>query len=208
MQAQPPAVGWTARVLVIGVIAVIAVIAWFQGSRPSLEISPLVLDMGPVWDGQSLARTVTLKNTSWRTLKIEDIRSDCGCTVPKLAVSELKPGQSVPMEVAFAAPISYKQLDSSKNVALKVSGKVYKLPVKALIRPRVEADTISFDLGVLDKREARTISAELTNKSKAEWSPRIVSKPTGVEVEWKEQEPGRIELLVKVSPTAMLEGAW
>ncbi|MDR1192429.1 MAG: DUF1573 domain-containing protein [Verrucomicrobiales bacterium] len=206
MQIARSKIGWVA----VAIIA-IGVVAWSIGARffgESLKITPNSLELGNVWDGQTVKKSVVLKNTSWKTLKIEDVKSDCGCTVPSLPETELKPGQSMPMLVEFNAPVIFQQQNSAKNVALKVSGKNYMLPVKAVVRPRVEVSQVIFDLGELDKAEEKTISTIFINRQNESWTPKIASKPAGVEVELKSLGENQFELGAKIGKLALLDGAW
>jgi len=58
-------------------------------------------DFGKVRHGKDAKHVFALKNTSQKELKIKDVNTSCGCTVPKLKKKELRAGESTPLEVKF-----------------------------------------------------------------------------------------------------------
>jgi hypothetical protein len=112
------------------------------------------------------------------------------------------------MLVEFKAPTLYQRQDNAKNVALTVSGKVYALPLKAAIVPRVTAPQTVFDLGELGKAEERALTVSVTKQTGQNWAPRVTAQPDGVETRLRLAEANQFELSIRVTATAMLAGTW
>ncbi len=58
-------------------------------------------DFGRVKAGEALKHGFTFKNETKKILKIKDINSSCGCTVPEVKKKELLPKESTTIEVKF-----------------------------------------------------------------------------------------------------------
>lgn len=67
----------------------------------AIEFEKLELDFGNVWDHEMPQTLIRFTNTGTQTLKILDIRSTCGCTVPDLEKKEYEPGETGEMKVIF-----------------------------------------------------------------------------------------------------------
>ena len=67
----------------------------------SIRVEPASIDLGRMKQMESRSTTVKVTNAGGAVLKIDDVHADCGCTVPELAVKELKPGQSTTMTIHF-----------------------------------------------------------------------------------------------------------
>ena len=58
-------------------------------------------DFGDVKQGQTVTHTFQYKNTGTDTLKIDNIVSSCGCTVPKDYAKSIPPGGNATITVQF-----------------------------------------------------------------------------------------------------------
>ncbi len=70
-------------------------------NAPKLTIDNAVHDFGGITSGDVVTTTFKLTNTGKTDLNIRKTKASCGCTVPKLATRDLKPGESVDLSVTF-----------------------------------------------------------------------------------------------------------
>ena len=69
--------------------------------QPKLELPTKRHDFGALDEGVTVSHEFTLKNSGASPLKIDQVRSTCGCTVAKLETKELAPGASTKLAVKF-----------------------------------------------------------------------------------------------------------
>ena len=72
----------------------------FGSAQPSIEVDQRKFDFGKVKEGTELKHSFILKNGGSAKLTLYEAYSTCGCTVPKLAKNELKPGETTNLDVA------------------------------------------------------------------------------------------------------------
>jgi hypothetical protein len=70
-------------------------------SAQSIKLEPTSIDLGKMKQMESRSFTVKVTNVGAGLLVIDDVRADCGCTVPELKVKALKAGESTDMTVHF-----------------------------------------------------------------------------------------------------------
>lgn len=85
-----------------------------ETSVPNLELSATFWDFGEKWSGEKAETTVTLKNTGTAVLKIDQVKSSCGCTVAQAKKKELAPGETEDIQV------SYNTRKNAENVSQKI----------------------------------------------------------------------------------------
>jgi hypothetical protein len=72
-------------------------------AQPRIEVVPDRLDFGDLQEWETRDAEVIIRNTGDQVLRIRQIESTCGCTVPELAVKQLGPGAETVMNVHFNA---------------------------------------------------------------------------------------------------------
>jgi len=70
-------------------------------NAPKLSIDNALYDFGGITSGDVVSTTFVLTNKGKADLNIRKTKSSCGCTVPELATSDIKPGESVVLKVIF-----------------------------------------------------------------------------------------------------------
>ncbi len=70
-------------------------------NAPKLSIENTVHNFGSITSGDVVSTTFKLTNTGKTDLNIRKTKASCGCTIPQLASTDLKPGESVEMKVTF-----------------------------------------------------------------------------------------------------------
>lgn len=63
--------------------------------KPVLSFSGQIINVGDIKSGIAFSGMFAIKNTGNLKLKIEDISTDCACTVAEITQKEISPGDSV-----------------------------------------------------------------------------------------------------------------
>ena len=71
-------------------------------NAPAFEFITEVIDYGKIALNADGVRTFKFKNVGKTPLVISDIKSSCGCTVPKKPTEPIMPGESGEIEVKYA----------------------------------------------------------------------------------------------------------
>ena len=73
-----------------------------DSNAPAFEFVTEVIDYGKIALNADGVRTFKFKNVGKTPLVINDIKSSCGCTVPKKPAGPIMPGDSGEIEVKYA----------------------------------------------------------------------------------------------------------
>lgn len=104
----------------------------------TITFDSLVVDYGTINKGDDGIRQFKFTNTGTADLQITQVRSSCGCTIPKKPSGAIAPGASDVIEVKYdtqrVGPIR-KTITVASNasngmVALKIKGEVQEEPVE------------------------------------------------------------------------------
>ena len=97
-----------------------------------ITFDSLTIDYGTVVKGENGIRQFKFTNTGTSDLNITQVRSSCGCTIPKKPDAPIAPGESDVIEVKYDTErigpirktITVASNASSPMVALKIKGEV------------------------------------------------------------------------------------
>ena len=104
-----------------------------QASGPMINFEIETIDYGEISKGSDGVRTFIFENTGDAPLKIQGVRSSCGCTIPKKPEVPIAPGDKGEITVrydtnrvgVFRKTITVSTNVSSKAIiALKIKGNV------------------------------------------------------------------------------------
>lgn len=85
-----------------GAGAMLLMCACWAVSQPKIQVSPgTTMQFGDYFQGQKAEHTVTLKNVGSDTLRITDVKAQCGCTAVLLADKVLGPSQEGKLSITF-----------------------------------------------------------------------------------------------------------
>ncbi len=73
-----------------------------DSNAPAFEFVTEVIDYGKIALNADGVRTFKFKNVGKSPLVISDVKSSCGCTVPKKPTEPIMPGESGEIEVKYA----------------------------------------------------------------------------------------------------------
>lgn len=99
---------------------------------PIITFDSLTIDYGTVVKGENGIRQFKFTNTGTSDLNITQVRSSCGCTIPKKPDAPIAPGASDVIEVKYDTErigpirktITVASNASNAMVALKIKGEV------------------------------------------------------------------------------------
>lgn len=104
----------------------------------TITFDSLTIDYGTLVKGADGVRQFRFTNTGTADLEITQVRSSCGCTIPKKPEAPIAPGASDVIEVAYDTKrigpirktITVASNASNGMVALKIKGEVVEPPVE------------------------------------------------------------------------------
>ena len=103
-----------------------------QEKTAKIEFKQQVIDYGEIAKGSDGVRVFEFTNTGDAPLVISDVRSSCGCTIPKKPEAPIAPGATGKIEVKYdtnrVGPIrktvTVQSNADTPTVAVKIKGKV------------------------------------------------------------------------------------
>mgnify|MGYP001448682351 CR=1 FL=1 len=104
-----------------------------QQTSPQIEFETTTIDYGTIENGSDGARVFNFKNTGSADLIITNVKSSCGCTIPKKPDGPIAPGETSEIIVRYdtkrvgpfrkTITVSTNQ-ENSPIIALKLKGTV------------------------------------------------------------------------------------
>ena len=108
-----------------------------QQISPQIEFETTIIDYGTIENGSDGARVFKFKNTGSADLIITNVKSTCGCTIPKKPDGPIAPGESSEIIVRYytkrtgpfrkTITVSTNQ-ENNPIIALKLKGTVLPAP--------------------------------------------------------------------------------
>jgi hypothetical protein len=115
------------------VLLLFSISIYAQQSSPKIEFETTTIDYGVIQNGSDGERVFSFKNTGTANLIITNIRSSCGCTIPKKPEAPIAPGKASKIIVSYdtkrigpfkkTITVSTNQ-KNSPYIALKIEGTV------------------------------------------------------------------------------------
>lgn len=174
-------------------------------AAPRLKIEPKQADLGEIQQGDKIEQIFQIKNTGDAPLKIEQVKTSCGCTVAMPSQSLLSPGERGELKAVFNS--SGFSGNISKIVYVYTNdptSKVTEVVMKGRVIPEITVTPEMIDLGSIKPDNTRQIEVAITNNGKI---PVIITdiEPMirDVEIVFKKQTiaPGKtIQFTVKATP--------
>lgn len=113
-------------------IALVALISFTAQAQAEITFKSETIDYGTISKGSDGLRVFEFTNTGDAPLIITNVRSSCGCTIPKKPEGPVAPGESSTIEVKYDTnrvgpirrSITVMSNASESMVALKIKGEV------------------------------------------------------------------------------------
>lgn len=69
--------------------------------RPLIKVKPMVWKLGRVFARETYVNNFKIYNKGKALLRLDSVRSTCGCAVTEISTNEIPPSQSIDMKVTF-----------------------------------------------------------------------------------------------------------
>lgn len=114
-------------------ILFVGLLGWSVQAQAKISFQEDTIDYGDIKKGADGLRVFTFTNTGDQPLIITEVKSTCGCTIPKKPDQPIAPGASETIEVKYdtkrVGPIRrtitvYSNAENNPIVSLKIKGNV------------------------------------------------------------------------------------
>tara|TARA_B100000767_G_scaffold53893_1_gene49558 strand:+ start:1788 stop:2213 length:426 start_codon:yes stop_codon:yes gene_type:complete len=113
-------------------ISLFSISIYAQDKVAKIEFESETIDYGTIEKGSDGVRVFKFKNTGDAPLIVSDVKSSCGCTVPKKPTEPILPGENGEIEVKYDTnrvnpirkTITVTSNAVNQTVALKIKGTV------------------------------------------------------------------------------------
>ncbi|MAP55886.1 DUF1573 domain-containing protein [Altibacter sp.] len=125
-------------------IALIALVSFSAQAQAKISFKTDTIDYGEIAKGSDGVRVFEFTNTGNAPLIISDVKSSCGCTVPKKPDGPIAPGESSTIQVKY---------DTNRVGPIRKTVTVYSNadePIKAL---KIKGEVLDEGKSVLEKTE-------------------------------------------------------
>ena len=110
----------------------VSLFSFGQQKKSEITFKKMVIDYGTIEKGANGVRDFIFTNTGDAPLIISNVRSTCGCTIPKKPEKPILPGESDKIQVKYDTKrvgfirksITVTSNASNPNVILKITGQV------------------------------------------------------------------------------------
>jgi hypothetical protein len=125
-------------------IALVILVSFAANAQAKISFKSETIDYGEIAKGSDGVRVFEFTNTGNAPLIISDVKSSCGCTVPKKPDGPVAPGESSTIQVKY---------DTNRVGPIRKTVTVYSNadePIKAL---KIKGEILSEGKSVLEKTE-------------------------------------------------------
>lgn len=120
------------NILTLLLICFLSIPIYAQDKIAKIEFESQTIDYGTIEKGSNGVRVFKFKNTGNAPLVVSNVKSSCGCTVPKKPTAPIMPGESGEIEVKYDTnrvnpirkTITVTSNAETPTVALKIKGTV------------------------------------------------------------------------------------
>lgn len=133
------------------------------GTAPKLQVSTREWDFGEKWAGEPAETTLTLKNVGDAPLRIEKLKTSCGCTAARMENTVLQPGQIEEVKISYNTCTRKEKVSQTIRVhSNDPDNPVTTIAVKGRVKALVKiTPSQSLQLGSLGPEDTVTKSVEI-----------------------------------------------
>jgi hypothetical protein len=102
--------------------------------KPEIAFNDTIYDLGELKEGEIAEYSFKFKNTGTAPLKIKNIVTDCGCTVPEYDKKPVLPGREAKIKVSFDSQGFRNNIYKTITVETNANSKKYILVLTAYIK--------------------------------------------------------------------------
>jgi len=126
----------------IVIVALVSLVSFAVNAQAKISFKAETVDYGQIAKGSDGVRVFEFTNTGDSELVVSDVKSSCGCTVPKKPDGPVAPGESSTIEVKY---------DTNRVGPIRKTVTVYSNadePIKAL---KIKGEVLADGKSVLEK---------------------------------------------------------
>jgi hypothetical protein len=126
------------------IVALISLVGYTSSAQAKISFKNETVDYGKIVKGSDGVRVFEFTNTGDAELVITNVKSSCGCTVPKKPEEPIAPGASGSIEVKY---------DTNRVGPIRKTVTVYSNanePIKAL---KIKGEVLNSSKSILEKTE-------------------------------------------------------
>jgi hypothetical protein len=130
---------------------------------PHIEVSETTFDFGSMYQNEAVSHTFRIRNTGTATLKLEQVKSTCGCTAALPAQREIAPGGETDLKVTFQSGsmrdriVKHVHIDSNDPAQPRVT-----LTITGQVKVEIEVSPRGIYIGKLGIGEVVERTVEIT----------------------------------------------
>jgi len=128
----------------IVIVALVSLVSFAVNAQAKISFKAETVDYGQIAKGSDGVRVFEFTNTGDSELVVSDVKSSCGCTVPKKPDGPIAPGESSTIEVKY---------DTNRVGPIRKTVTVYSNadePIKAL---KIKGEVLADGKSVLEKTD-------------------------------------------------------
>lgn len=123
-----------------------------QKGKPVLKVENPVHNFGVMGPNQKKSGEFKFKNVGDGILKINKVKSTCGCTVPQLKKKKYAPGESGVIQVSFRSSSRQKPVTKHLYIESNDSKKPkFELTIKAQVKVNIAANPKKLNLSIVEE---------------------------------------------------------
>jgi hypothetical protein len=127
----------------LALIALVAIVGFTaQAQQAKISFKADTVDYGTIAKGSDGVRVFEFTNTGDAPLVITDVKSSCGCTVPKKPNGPVAPGDSSTIEVKY---------DTNRVGPIRKTITVYSNASEPMVALKIKGEVMSDSASVLEK---------------------------------------------------------
>ena len=130
-------------------VSLFSISIYAQEASAKIEFKDDTVDYGKIENGSNGVRTFTFTNTGNAPLVITNVKSSCGCTVPKKPTAPIAPGEKGEIEVKYDTKRTgfiRKTITVTSNASnvkngvsyLKIKGEIKKVDNSSILEKKEE----------------------------------------------------------------------
>lgn len=126
----------------IVLLALVTLVSFAAQAQAKISFKTETVDYGTIAKGSDGVRVFEFTNTGDAPLIITDVKSSCGCTVPKKPEGPIAPGASSSIEVKY---------DTNRVGPIRKTVTVYSNAEQPITALKIKGEILSDDKSVLEK---------------------------------------------------------
>ena len=179
--------------LTLALLCLVCVVQAQEAKKPSMMVSQENWDFGEVWHPEKPAMTLVIRNEGQADLKLDKVRSTCGCTVAQPSRMLIPPGESTDVKIVFDT--TGKQDEVTSKVIITSNDPIwgeYTFKIRGFVKRAIRRTPLGgLVIRTLETKAGQTGKVTLENQMSEPMHLKIVSNNVAeVDLKIEEITPG------------------